>query len=72
MTRTHEAQQVHPSYAKRDRLPDITPIVGDLVRYLTRTGIEIWPLNALTMLRRGEKVFYEAYLDPRFDDEEQS
>jgi hypothetical protein len=63
MTRTHSTQQVHPSYAKRDRLPDITPIVGDRVRYLSGTGIEIWPLNALSMLRRGEKVFYEAYED---------
>ena len=45
MRKTHSARPVPMSYAKRDRLPDFTPVVGDRIRYLTVTGIEVWPLG---------------------------
>ena len=61
MRRTHAPRPLPASYA--DDIPNRTPIVGDLVRLLTGAGIEIWPLMASSMLKRGEVVMYETYED---------
>jgi len=60
--RTHGSRPVPPSLAKRDELPAITPIVGDVVIYLAGPrGDVIHPDDALGLMRQGKTVWYETW-----------
>jgi hypothetical protein len=69
--RTHAARPVPPSYAAADRLPAITPVVGDSIVYLC-TGAApedrpaggadiLTPECALERIREGRTVWYETF-----------
>lgn len=67
MIRTHDPQQVHPSFAKRDVLPALTPIVGDHIRYLRAKAPGcLWnhltKEEALERMQRGTPVYYETWM----------
>jgi len=61
--KTHERRPVPKSYAKHEELPNITPIVGDIVVYETWAGDLLHVDDALSRLQRGESVYYTTWED---------
>jgi len=63
MRKTHDRQRIPASYASREELPRLTPIVGDIVAYETWAGDPIHHHDALVRLRAGKPVYYTTWED---------
>ena len=63
MRKTHERRGVPFSYALREELPHLTPIVGDIVAYETWAGDPLHRHDALTRLKAGGVVYYTTWED---------
>jgi len=63
MRKTHERREVPFSYAFKDELPRLTPIVGDRVVYETWAGDPLHSDDALVRLQAGGVVYYTTWED---------
>lgn len=61
MRQTHARRKVPASYAARDELPRITPIIGDTICYETWAGDPIHREDALRRMRDGRTVYYTTW-----------
>lgn len=63
MRKTHDRRPVPASYAKKDELPRITPIIGDIIAYETWSGDPIHRDDALADMRDGKTIYYTTWED---------
>lgn len=63
--KTHSARPVPNSFAQLDRLPQITPIVGDTIVYHPSSedhSHHIDPAVALLRLQQGQTMYYTTWM----------
>jgi hypothetical protein len=74
LVQTREWIPVSESYRTADRLPSITPIVGDRVGYACGPdGFDpLHPDDALCRLKEGKRVFWTSYMECETPDDEKT